>query len=307
MTAPTAYLDAAQATEVLRRHMNPSLSVRAVRRLHHGPVNSVYEWELDGDGGTLVAKVSGRSHDPTLEREFAAHEWYREHTRVPVPKPYICLNDFADGAATCLIMQRVPGRNLADARLSAVGRRSIQEQLARCVVELHKHQRDSYGNALSGSTYKRWLDRFGPSMKESFDAVCEHFTARTKWVITELIDHLDRFLPESNQPSLIHGDLWANNIIVDDSYQDRPVLTGLVDGQVTFSEPEYELAYLRVFRTVDATFFGTYHRSIPSRPGFDLRCRVYWLHTAMLHADRFDRGYLETCEKLADGFTQYFR
>lgn len=98
----------------------------------------------------------------------------------------------------------------------------------------------------------------------------------------------------------MHGDIWHNNIIVDDRDPDRPRITGYIDGGGLFAEVEYELAYLLAFGgLVGDRFFRAYSRRHPLQDGFLRRCRVYWLNTMLLHLWLFGRDYLPRCEQLA--------
>lgn len=312
MTASPMHLDTRAATQIVRDHLDAKLNVVAVRRRHTGPVNVVYEWHTDGEPADLIAKICDQPNDLGLHHEMAALQWYRRHTRVPAPQPYACVTDLhtatgADSAVsqTCLLMQYLPGRNLTEARLSPAGVESFQTQLAHCLLELHRHQRDTYGDELSAGTTTRWLDRFQPAMAQYFTDVRDRLSARSQWAVGELIEKLDQWLPEFNQPTLIHGDLWTNNILVDDHKPDQPKLSGLIDCGVNFSEVEYELAYLLAFKTVNQTFFDVYTKKNPLRSGFDRRCKVYWLHTAMRHATTYGAAYLKDCERIVDELHRY--
>ncbi len=300
MTAAPIPIDASAATRIVRDRLDPSLTVTTVRRMHGGVSNAVYEWLTDGQPAAIVAKLAPPEQDAALHQEFAALRWYRQHTRLAVPEPYVCVSGGEVFDQTCLLMRRLPGRNLGEAKLSPRGKRVLQQQFALQIAELHRHRRDTYGNALGGETYIRWLDRFAPVMRHHFDTVRDRLAARTRWVVSEVLEHLDQWLPESNQPTLVHGDLWANNIIVDDLDTDRPTLAGFIDGGVNYSEVEYELAYLRIFNTADATFFETYCQTHPLRSGFEQRSRIYWLNTAMTHVTTFGPSYLSVCDRVAD-------
>ncbi|MBN2212074.1 MAG: fructosamine kinase family protein, partial [Sedimentisphaerales bacterium] len=67
-----------------------------------------------------------------------------------------------------------------------------------------------------------------------------------------------------------------------------------------FAEVEYELAFMRVFHTVDEVFFRHYTQRHPLREGFERRCRVYWLNTMMLHVRLFGDDYLPACQVLVE-------
>jgi fructosamine-3-kinase len=292
-------MDKATATAILRRFVNPHLTVTALRPLSGGMVNTVLELATDGEPASVVAKVSEDRGHGGFRREYDSLLWYRRHTTFPVPRPYACSDGCPEFRGKCLLMEKVPGRNLAEARLTREGRRHFQAELARLVADLHGHRRDTYGSALHGGTCTRWLDEFGPGIEDEFLAVRERLSPRARDGVARLLKHLDEWLPESGRPTLVHGDLWATNLMVDDADPDRPRLTAFLDGGATFREVESELAYLRVFHTADATFFEHYARRHPLREGFDRRSRVYWLNTMLLHVRHFGAEYLPACEDLA--------
>ena len=58
-----------------------------------------------------------------------------------------------------------------------------------------------------------------------------------------------------------------------------------------------------MFRTVGAPFFREYALHHAIRKGFEIRCRVYWLNTMMLHVRAFgDAHFVAACEGLAREF-----
>jgi fructosamine-3-kinase len=100
-------------------------------------------------------------------------------------------------------------------------------------------------------------------------------------------------------PSLIHGDVWAGNIVVvrrDDGWH----LSGLVDPGPEYADVEQELAYLEVFDTVGPTFFEIYTAQTPRRPGYAFRRLFHWLNTYMVHVWIFgDQGYRDRVASIA--------
>ena len=301
------------ATAVVRQYVDPSLTVTAVRPLHGGMVNRVLELVTDAPEPApgaaaapdapptlLVAKIAAAPDDAGFDLEARALGYCSEHTRFPVPRVFAHFSNAAGFPGTCILMQRIPGHNLADARLSDTGRAVVQRQLGQHLAELHNCRRGTYGPCVTNAQHPRWLDRFGPTMLAQFQAVRDQLSTPARRVVEHVLSHLDQWLPETNDPRLVHGDLWATNILVDDSRPDRPDLTAFIDGDFDFADPEYELAYLKLFHTADRDCFAVYHHHHRPRPGFDRRCRVYWLNTMMLHVARFGPRYLPTVEQLAE-------
>ena len=300
------HIDPELATTLVRRYVDPAATVVSVRDLHGGMINRVLEFTLDDAAGSIVAKLNTAAKADTFDREMQIMQWYRQHTELPVPEPIACINGDLDFAGSGLLMHKVDGANLADAALSPRGRRLVQRDLAHHVAQLHSHHRQTFGSAIAGQDegHARWLDAFKPTIEREFEAVRHLLSSRNRWAVEEMIHHLDHWLPEQATPTLVHGDLWATNVLVDDRHPDRPQILAFIDCGASYCDPEYELAYLRIFRTATDDFFDHYTKCHPLRPGFDRRCRVYWLNTIMLHVRLFGDQYLPRCEDLAHQIRQ---
>lgn len=293
---------AEEATQLITPHLEGIHRIRRVRKLKGGVVNHVLELTTDGSPETIVAKLNTAAHAPTLKREFDTLNWYREHTQVPVPKPlaWLAPQPGCDPkqAYAGLVLQHIPGVNLAQAKLSPIGAKGFQHSLAQCLTHLHSHTAHQYGDAIEGPRFDKWTDVFGPMLERELKAVGDVLPSRCRWVATEVLDHLDAWLPEQSKPQLIHSDLWATNILVDDRHPDRPRLAALIDCGATFADIEYELAYLSLFRTIDQHFMKAYELKV--HKDFERRCRVYWLNAMLLHVRLFGDQYVQSCEQVAD-------
>ena len=292
------------ATAIVRTHVDETLSVLDTRPLHGGMVSRVEEWITDGEPAAIVAKVTAGADDKRLRDEHASLDWCARHTSFPMPKPFACVSAMEELDGTVLLMERLPGHNLGSARLTANGMQRLQITMAEILADLHVHKRDTYGSVLEPVGEERWVDVFGPQIANEFSAVSNLLSSSARKTISGMLDNLDVWLPESGDPTLVHGDVWATNVMVDDSDPARPVLTGFLDAVLRYTDVEYELAYLLVFNTADQTFFTEYARRHALRDGFDLRCRVYWLNTMLLHVRVFGATYLSDCERLAQEIEQ---
>jgi len=293
-------LDVDLATRLVQRYLDPALRVRSSRRLYGGSISRVLLWRTSGEPREVVAKLNHADHADTFRQEAGSLRWYAQHTRLPVPRPLAVVAEDDVFTGSGLLMSRLAGVTLSDARLSPQGITQFQHDLAEQVAALHACTRERYGSALDpGNGAVRWLDVYGPQIERDFAAVRDQLSTPTRSIIADLLAHLDVWLPEADRPTLVHGDLWATNILVDDSHPDRPVITGFIDAHASYCDPEYELAYLRVFHTVNEQFFGFYQRHHALREGFERRCRVYWLGTMLMHVRVFGGRYLPACNDLA--------
>jgi fructosamine-3-kinase len=288
----------AEATAILRAALPETPAVRRCKALRGGMVNRVESWHPDG-GPAVVAKRSPRADAAPLRREAQALDLLRRETDLPVPAVLGLVTEAAGITGTALLLEHLPGRHLGAAELSPAGAEVLQAELARHCAALHRRTGPAYGFAPAGEAYATWREDFGPQLQSWFAETRARLSATAQRSITAVLDRLDRWLPEAGPPTLVHGDLWATNILVDDSDPQAPRITGFLDPVARYADVESELAYLRVFRTAGETFFRRYAEEHPLRAGFAARCPVYWLNTMLLHLAVFGTEYLGSCERLA--------
>lgn len=303
MVFDTTTIPPETASELVRRIVGRPLAVTGMRRLEGGMVNSVLELTTDGEPRQIVAKLNAEVGRTSFERERDILLWHREHSPLPVPMPYGCDTSGEVFGGSCLLLERLPGVNLAQARLSGAETVRVECEMARILAEMHGLTRETYGFALrpAGEGRPRWLGIFRERITSEYEDASPRLSARARRNVEAVLDELDAWLPEAGRPTLVHGDLWATNILVGRNGAGEPFVSGFVDGSADFADVEYELAYLLVFNTVGSPFFQEYARHHPIREGFELRCRVYWLHTMLLHVRAFgDAHYVRNSEALAE-------
>ncbi len=102
-----------------------------------------------------------------------------------------------------------------------------------------------------------------------------------------LMDRLDEFLIEPEQPSLLHGDLWAGN------YMTGPDgCAWLIDPAVYAGHREADLAMTELFSGFPAQFYDAYREAWPLQPGYASRRDLYNLYHILNHLNLFGRSYL---------------
>jgi fructosamine-3-kinase len=288
------------ATRIVRALVDPSMTVVGCKPLTGGMVNTVELWRTDGDPGQIVAKISQGPKPVSFRHEYNALQYHRDNATLVVPEALACARAGEVFDGSCLLLEKVPGRNMAQMRVSRSGLAHLERNLADHLAKLHQHQRESYGLAWGKRVFQRWIEHFGPRIESNFEKMAGKLTPDERRTVENLLTNLEDWLGEFSRPTLVHGDLWATNIMVDDSDPDRPVVRAFLDGGANFHEVESELAYLLVFNTAGAEFFEAYTQRRPLRPGFKRRCLVYWLNTIMLHVWMFGDDYLPRCRRLVE-------
>lgn len=102
-----------------------------------------------------------------------------------------------------------------------------------------------------------------------------------------LIDHLDRWIDrQTARPSLLHGDLWAGNVIGGPGGQ--PVL---IDPAAYYDEREAELAFTELFGGFSRRFYQAYQAAWPLEPDYAGRRDLYNLYHLLNHLNLFGGAY----------------
>ena len=115
--------------------------------------------------------------------------------------------------------------------------------------------------------------------------------------IEKIINNIEKYIPESNRPSLIHGDLWGGNILYNNGK-----LAGLIDPAIQYADIEFELSYLKFFNTVSDTFFDYYNNNVKIDKGFNERSGIYELYHALLNVHLWDRSYINIVNKILERY-----
>ena len=109
------------------------------------------------------------------------------------------------------------------------------------------------------------------------------------WV-EKLCQRLDELIPAC-KPSLIHGDLWSGNLLIDSS--GHPVL---IDPAVYYGHPEMDWAMLSLFGSYPVEALDHYQNLHPLEKGLNERKDIHQLYPLMVHLILFGKGYLNGVE-----------
>lgn len=258
-----------------------------------GCIGEVYKVEL-GSGMTLVAKLD-RTAESHLEREAYMLRYLREHSNLPVPEVFY-------GSRTLLLMQFVEGRSV----FSNEAQRHAAELLAR----LHEITAGRYGHeqdTLIGSLdqpkppTESWVEFFR-DQRLLYLAGVAHRAGRLPSEdlkrIEQLAGKIDEYIEEPPRPSLIHGDVWSENVLAKGHR-----ITVFLDPAIYHADPEMELAFISLFNSFDKPFFERYQEIRGIRAGFfEVRRDLYNLYPLLVHVYFFGGGYLNSVRNILHRF-----
>jgi fructosamine-3-kinase len=181
--------------------------------------------------------------------------------------------------------------------------KSFAKNFGRKFAELHKFKGQYFGffeDNYIGSNVQRNI----PGDDEKEDWVNFFFTKRllaqytlaekNNYVTPELTDgildlenRIYRILDGSKEhPSLLHGDLWSGNYMVDN--KGNPVL---IDPAVYYGHREADLAMTKLFGGFRPEFYSAYNEVYPLADGYEYREDIYKLYHLLNHMNLFGKGY----------------
>ncbi len=195
-----------------------------------------------------------------------------------------------DGSEQILILEYIPGGS-KDA--------SFWDSFAEGLAAIHrKSQSKGFGfnednhigatvqpNGWNGS----WLDFFAQK-RIGFQLDLARKNGSADGVLLkageQFIRRIGKILPEPDASSLLHGDLWGGNYMVDDT--GMPVL---IDPAVYYGHREADLAMTELFGGFSPRLIAAYNEIWPMEPGFSERKDAYNLYHLLNHLNMFGGSY----------------
>jgi protein-ribulosamine 3-kinase len=112
----------------------------------------------------------------------------------------------------------------------------------------------------------------------------------------QLLKKIDSLLPDE-APSLLHGDLWQGNVLINSV--GAPCL---IDPAVYYGHREVDLAMTQMFDTFDPVFYHAYHEAYPLLPGFEKRFGIYNLYPLLVHLHLFGSSYVTPIQSTLNAY-----
>jgi fructosamine-3-kinase len=285
---PDLELSTDEAERLLAAWLGGPTTCLRLGPLKGGLVNSVFRLEFDRSPFLAVVKIHGTGVD-TFAEEAQALDYLAAETSCPVPRVH--LHDGSGGLVphAFLLLENVAGVCLQHLDPEPADRAAIDVELAGVLSELHRHHGEHWGRPGAAPCAPSWSDIFTTRLAEvrAADGVAARLTAETLAVVDEAIALAGPELVDAGVPTLVHGDVWDGNLMVEQDDAGWRI-TGLLDPNLQFADVELELAYLEVFDNQREAFFAAYTEVHQLRPGYERRRLFYWLHTALLHVALFD-------------------
>lgn len=112
-------------------------------------------------------------------------------------------------------------------------------------------------------------------------------TSELRESVSALENKIEEIIGSSNdKPSLLHGDLWGGNYMVDENGN-----ACLIDPAVYYGNREADLAMTKLFGGFNSEFYSSYNETFPLADGYEYRENIYKLYHVLNHLNLFGRSY----------------
>ena len=239
-------------------------------------------------GRKFFLKQSGGGSSSSFASEARGLEELRKSGVVLVP-------EVVDKGPDFLLLEWIEvGKNSTD---------SSMEELGRQLAELHSFRGEKFGfvednylgdspqsNLSSTAGKDNWAIFFAGNRLHFQAELAEkkgYATPEMRGLLDVLIEKIPDLLSGTEEkPSLLHGDLWCGNYLID--VDGRP---WLIDPAVYYGHREADLAMTSLFGGFAKTFYSAYESALPLVPGYPEREPLYQLYHLMNHLNLFGTGY----------------
>jgi len=239
-----------------------------------GDINEAFRLTLD-DGTSLFMKANAPNLLPAFEAEEAGLQ--------------AIAGTGAIGTVRVLGIGTDPGRFsflLQEFVTSGKKNRDYWERLGAELYAMHNAPMpagkggDGFGfgadNFIGSRRQKNtWTDEWIPFFRDcrlrpQLKAAERWLDQRDRKLADSLLEHLDQYLIEPKAPSLIHGDLWAGNVMTGSDGR-----AWIIDPAAYYGHPEADLAMTELFGGFSPAFYDSYFACAKMEAGYQDRKDIY--------------------------------
>ncbi|HLN53597.1 MAG TPA: fructosamine kinase family protein [Lentimicrobium sp.] len=282
--------------EWLHYNIDPELEITGILPLSGGSINDAYR--LKATNGDYFIKINKALRFPGMfETELEGLKLLDSTETVYVPKVYY--SGSSGEYAFILLNYEIQATPSAD----------YWTIFAQELASLHKVHNDQFGlgydnyigslhqsNKKSADLYEFMvLNRFQPLVRSARDN--RLFNREDLVFFDVLYKKLPSLIPYE-EPSLLHGDLWSGNLIMNS--KGNPCL---IDPAVYYGHRETDIAMTKLFGGFPAKFYHSYNSIFPMESGWEDRIRIHQLYPLLVHVNLFGESYSYDVRRILKYYT----
>lgn len=273
-------------------------------RVAGGDINEAWKLTLSGKDRVFM-KCNKKENLSFFMAEAAGLSAIAKTGAIGTPRVLCCGTDEEIGGCSFLLLELIEG-----------GRRRTDywEVFAKELADMHKAPAS---DLVSGGMYgfiednyigagkqintvrKRFLDFFRECRLEpQIVRAGEYFNTGDLKKINLLLERLDDLLVEPKRASLVHGDLWAGNVMTGNNGK-----VWLLDPAVYVGHAEADIAMTELFGGFPRSFYAAYKEEGLLQPGYDERRDLYNLYHLLNHLNMFGLSYFSSVKRIIEKYT----
>ena len=265
---------------VIRHHLDVSGDI-SLRRVTTGKFNASYLVRVGNQRLVLRIAPSQDSVFVFYERDMMRqepdiHELLLSSVSVPVPRIFTYDDSHEIIDRDFLIMERLPGLSLTEAH--GVSNNAVFRQVGEYMAQVHRLTAEQYGYLGAHRPMEpqsTWVEAFEIMWNKMVDDIVaigrydEEDSGKMRALLDQYIAMFDRPVPSS----LLHMDIWHQNILVDRKGE----VTGIIDwDRALWGDPEIEFAVLDYCGVSEPSFWEGYGQKRDISSPAQIR-RVFYL------------------------------
>lgn len=277
--------------------------ITRTERIFGGDINEAYGLTLN-DGHHIFMKTNIREDVSFFTVEAAGLDAIARTGTIGTPHILGCGTDAGRMGNSFLLLEFMDGKKRVSDYWETLGHQLAEMHRAKTADYVHGGKygfvHDNYIGA--GDQINTPHDSFVTFFRDcrlepQFRRAIRYFDAADFKKITRLMDHMEDFLAEPEYPSLLHGDLWAGNIITGNDGR-----AWLIDPAVYVGHAEADIAMTELFGGFPAAFYNAYRESGILQPEYKQRRSLYNLYHLLNHLNLFGGSYLSSVKQVLEKY-----
>ncbi len=274
--------------ESIQKYLNPNgdVSITSSTPLSGGSINNTLQFELSNGSRYFLKYNIDKMHPGMFNAEASGLKLLKNTNTVNVPE---VIHTGKAGIYSYLILELIVQGSISKKFFTDLG-----QQMAL----LHRTTQVEFG--LDHDNYIGSLPQLNTPSRTFTDFFISHrlqpLIARAVKLnqmpvliqssFEKLFEKLDELMP-TEDPALLHGDLWNGNRIIGPDGN-----AWLIDPAVYFGHRESDIAMSLLFGGFDADFYKAYNEEYPLNYGWRERVDLFNLYPLLVHLNLFGSSYL---------------
>ncbi|SER89006.1 Fructosamine-3-kinase [Gracilibacillus ureilyticus] len=275
------------------KQIGDTSNIIKIQSISGGDINNAYY--VRTEAREYFIKTNKQVPATFFQAEAEGLEQIRKTKTIRVPDVYH-YEIASSNEEICLMMEWIePGKSKTSGQL-------LGEQLARLHLAEAGSQYGMHGTTFVGeitqenALYDNWLIYYREKrLRAQLEIGINRGTIpiNRRKLLEQLLDKLDRFIPEHPGVSLLHGDLWGGNWLT--GPQGKPYL---IDPSVVYGDNAFEIAFTEVFGGFPDTFYESYQYYYPLPDYYEEIKPLYQLFYLLVHLNLFGEGYGPSVDRI---------